>query len=171
MRYKSKMPAATKPGPGASEELIQDLAHFRYALRRFLRFSENAARRSGVTPQQHQLMLGVAGFTGRGSATVSELAEFLQERPHSVLGLIERAVQSGLVRRMQDQIDRRVVNVTLTARGKDILAKLSQLHQQEALRVQVFLSERRHRKRAATSDHTALSRRKPSSAAQNSSVA
>lgn len=87
-------------------------------------------------------MLGVAGFTGRGSATVSELAEFLQERPHSVLGLIERAIQSGLVRRVQDKADRRVVNVMLTARGKNILARLSQLHQQEALRVQQFLAER-----------------------------
>ncbi|HUY81449.1 MAG TPA: MarR family winged helix-turn-helix transcriptional regulator [Acidobacteriaceae bacterium] len=121
---------------------MHDLAHFRYALRRFLRFSEDAARQSGVTPQQHQLMLGVAGFTGRGSATVSELAEFLQERPHSVLGLIERAIQSGLVRRVQDKADRRVVNVMLTARGKNILARLSQLHQQEALRVQQFLAER-----------------------------
>ena len=170
MRYKSKMPTSAKVGPGAGEELIQDLAHFRYALRRFLRFSENAARASGVTPQQHQLMLGVAGFTGRGSATVKELAEFLQERPHSVLGLIERAVESGLVRRMQDQNDRRVVNVMLTARGRDILAELSQLHQQEARRVQVFLSERSGRKRAPTDDHRAPGRRKSSSPAQNTSV-
>ena len=171
MRYKSKTSAAVRPDPGADEELIQDLAHFRYALRRFLRFSENAARGSGVTPQQHQLMLGVAGFTGRGSATVSELAEFLQERPHSVLGLIDRATESGLVRRMQDQTDRRVVNVMLTARGRDILAKLSQLHQQEARRVQVLLSERRGRKRATDNDHTAPSRRRASAAAQNSSLA
>jgi len=123
-------------------DLIHHLAQFRYALRKFLRFSENAARQCGVTPQQHQLMLGVAGFTGRGSVTVKELAEFLQERPHSVLGLIERAVQSGLVRRAQDKKDRRVVNVKLTAQGKEILAKLSQLHQQEALRVRGFLQTR-----------------------------
>lgn len=138
MRYNVRaMPAKDA---ATDDQLIHGLAQFRYALRKFLRFSENAARESGVTPQQHQLMLGVAGFTGRGSATVSELAEFLQERPHSVLGLIERAVENGLVRRAQDKGDRRVVNVMLTARGKDILARLSQLHQQEALRVQVFLS-------------------------------
>ena len=115
-----------------SDDTVRDQAHFRYALRKFLRFSENAARRSGVTPQQHQLMLGVAGFTGRGSATVSELAEFLQERPHSVVGLIERAVQHGLVRRAQDEADRRVVNVSLTAEGKKILAGLMGLHREAA---------------------------------------
>lgn len=108
------------------------MAHFRYALRKFLRFSENAARRGGVTPQQHQLMLGVAGYTGRGSATVSELAEFLQEQPHSVVGLVERAVQHGLVRREQDETDRRVVNVSLTPNGREILSGLTKLHQEEA---------------------------------------
>jgi DNA-binding MarR family transcriptional regulator len=121
------------------ESVVRDLARFRYALRKFLRFSENAARQCGVTPQQHQLMLGVAGFTGRGSATVSELAEFLQERHHSVVGLVERAVQNGLVRRTQDREDRRVVIVSLTRRGDEILAKLAKLHQEEAQRVQRFL--------------------------------
>lgn len=117
--------------PPYSDEPIREQAHFRYALRKFLRFSENAARRFGVTPQQHQLMLGVAGFTGRGSATVSELAEFLQERPHSVVGLIERAVQHGLVRRAQDETDRRVVNVSLTAAGREVLSGLVRLHREE----------------------------------------
>jgi DNA-binding MarR family transcriptional regulator len=115
-----------------SEEAMRDQAHFRYALRKFLRFSENAARQCGVTPQQHQLMLGVAGFTGRGSATVSELAEFLQERPHSVVGLIERAAQHGLVQRTQDETDRIVVNVSLTAEGKRILSGLMGLHREAA---------------------------------------
>ena len=119
-------------GQPYSEEAVRDQAHFRYALRKFLRFSENAARQCGVTPQQHQLMLGVAGFTGRGSATVSELAEFLQERPHSVVGLIERAVQHGLVRRAQDETDRRVVNVSLTAEGKRLLSGLMGLHREAA---------------------------------------
>ena len=126
----------------ASEEVIRDLAQFRYALRKFLRFSENAARRSGVTPQQHQLMLGVAGYTGHGSVTVSELAEFLQERPHSVAGLIERAAQHGLVRRAQDKTDRRVVNVSLTANGKMILSRLTRLHEEEARRIQELLGAR-----------------------------
>jgi DNA-binding MarR family transcriptional regulator len=124
------------------EDVIRDLALFRYALRKFVRFSENAARQCGVTPQQHQLMLGVAGFTGHGSATVSELAEFLQERHHSVVGLIERAVQNGLVRRVQGTTDRRFVVVSLTRRGEDVLSKLAKLHQEEAKRMRDLLGVR-----------------------------
>lgn len=120
-----------KKSVGTSNGKVSELAQFRYALRRFLRFSESAARECGVTPQQHQLMLGVAGFTGRGCATVSELAEFLQEKNHSVVGLVYRAVQSGLVRRKRDSSDRRVVVVQLTARGEHILLQLSGLHRQE----------------------------------------
>ncbi|MDQ2833157.1 MAG: MarR family transcriptional regulator [Acidobacteriota bacterium] len=114
---------------------IQELASFRYKLRKFLRFSERAARQFGVTPQQHQLMLGVAGFTGRGTASITELAEFLQERHHSVTELIERAVQNGLVAREQGLADRRVVIVTLTCLGEETLRKLSTLHQEEMSRL------------------------------------
>ena len=122
---------STKKQANPTPSAISELAQFRYALRRFLRFSESAARECGVTPQQHQLMLGVAGFTGRGYATVSELAEFLQEMNHSVVGLVYRAVQSGLVKRKRDSADRRVVVVQLTARGERILLQLSDLHRQE----------------------------------------
>src|SRR6185437_6517592 len=99
--------------PTQADDAIRNLAWFRYNLRKFLRFSEKAARQCGVTPQQHQLMLGVAGYTGRATATVSELAEFLQERHNSVVGLVERAVQRGLVRKQHDLHDRRFVLVSL----------------------------------------------------------
>jgi DNA-binding MarR family transcriptional regulator len=81
------------------------------------------------------LMLGVQGSTERGSATISELAEFLQERHHSVVGLVERAKQNGLVRRTPDASDRRVVNVSLTPSGQKILLKLTRLHYEEARRL------------------------------------
>lgn len=113
------------------ERVLSELASFRYLLRKFLRFSESAARELDITPQQHQLMLGIAGFTGSGKATVSELAEFLQERHHSVVGLIDRAVLSGLVRRENTASDRRVVVVSLTPRGRGILKKLSFKHRDE----------------------------------------
>ena len=118
------------------ENIFRELAWFRYNLRKFLRFSEKAARQSGVTPQQHQLMLGIAGYTGRGWASLSELAEFLQERHNSVVGLVERAVQKGLVRKVQDTEDRRFVFVSLTRRGEAILSKLTLLHKEEASRFQ-----------------------------------
>jgi DNA-binding MarR family transcriptional regulator len=114
-----------------SEDAIRNLAWFRYNLRKFLRFSEKAARQCEVTPQQHQLMLGIAGYTGRGTATVKELAEFLQERHNSVVGLVDRAVQRGLVRKEHDTHDRRFVLVSLTAKGEEILSKLTELHKEE----------------------------------------
>jgi DNA-binding MarR family transcriptional regulator len=126
------------------KEMMRELAWFRYTLRRFLRFSEKAARACGVTPQQHQLMLGIAGFTEDGRATVSELAEFLQERNNSVVGLVERAAESGLVKRRAGKTDRRQVVVTLTPRGEEILSTLTNLHHDEARRLRAgFLREER----------------------------
>lgn len=131
------MPEQTSATPDAEEfdDIVSELAAFRYLLRKFLRFSESAARNADVTPQQHQLLLGIAGFTGSGRATVSELAEFLQERHHSVVGLIDRAVLGGLVRRESDPSDGRVVVVYLTSRGRSILKRLSLAHRDELYRL------------------------------------
>jgi len=114
---------------------LEELAQFRYQLRRFLRFSEQEARAAGVTPQQHQLMLGVAGFTGRGWANISELAEFLQERHNAVVELVNRALKAGLVRKQANAGDRRVVRVELTQRGREILLRLSAQHRKELQRI------------------------------------
>jgi DNA-binding MarR family transcriptional regulator len=127
------------------KQMMGELAWFRYTLRRFLRFSEKAARACGVTPQQHQLMLGIAGFSEDGRATISELAEFLQERNNSVVGLVERAADSGLVKRRANKKDRRQVVVTLTARGEEILSTLTTLHHEEARRLRAgFLRNEMH---------------------------
>ena len=119
--------------------LIRRIAWFRYQLRQFLRFSEKASRACGVTPQHHQLLLGVAGYTGRGWATVSELAEFLQQRHNAVVGLVERAAQKGLVQKEQGARDRRFVRVLLTPQGEAVLAKLTELHGDELARVRARL--------------------------------
>jgi DNA-binding MarR family transcriptional regulator len=116
--------------------MIARLAAFRYQLRRFLRFSEKAARAGGLTPQQHQLLLGVAGWTGRGCATISELAEFLQARHNAVVGLVERAERRRLVRRERAGRDRRFVWVYATPQGEKILDELTRVHRQELGRVQ-----------------------------------
>jgi DNA-binding MarR family transcriptional regulator len=130
---------ATKPSAAAlrvGPALVARLAAFRYQLRRFLRFSEKAVRARGLTPQQHQLLLGVAGYTGRGWATVSELAEFLQARHNAVVGLVERAERRGLVRKERAGHDRRFVRVYATPRGQNILYDLTRLHREESQRVQ-----------------------------------
>jgi len=120
---------------------LRELAMFRYQLRRFLRFSERAARAHGVTPQQHQLLLGLAGFTRTGSATISEMAEFLQERHNAVVGLVQRAAGAGLVRKARSARDRREVRVSLTASGARTLRKLTELHLQELKQLRTRLPE------------------------------
>jgi len=107
----------------------QALAEFRYQIRRFLRFSEQAARRAGLEPAQHQLLLAIKAFTGEPS--VGELAERLQLRHHSVVGLIDRLAESGLVRRNRAEGDRRQVRVRLTPKGDAVLRKLSLDHRAE----------------------------------------
>jgi DNA-binding MarR family transcriptional regulator len=140
--------------------MFQELAFFRHRLRKFLRFSERAARECGVTPQQHQLMLGVAGFTGSGSASIREIAEFLQEKHNSVVGLVDRAVESGLVKRTEDAADRRVVVVSLTERGEGILSRLSVLHRAE---IKLLRQEFLHAEAGAGSAPAADRKRKTSS--------
>ncbi|MGB7213355.1 MAG: MarR family transcriptional regulator [Gemmatimonadales bacterium] len=120
------------------EEIVRYLARFRYRLRKFLRFSEQAARQCGVTPLQHQLLLSIAGHTGR-TVTISQLAEFLQERHNSVVALVTRAVARGLVRKVRDTRDRRYVFVSLTPKGKTVLTRLARLHEQEVLRFRTGL--------------------------------
>lgn len=107
------------------------IAAFRYAIRKFLRFSEQAARKAGITPQQHQLLLAIKGFPGRDTATVTELAERLQMRQHSMVGLIDRTEAQKLVRREPGTADRRHVFIHLTPAGEALLQRLSMQHRFE----------------------------------------
>src|SRR5580698_4495055 len=107
---------------------FEALADFRYHIRRFLHFSEQAARRCGIEPQHHQLLLAAKGFRGEPGEgpTVGDLAERLQLRHHSTVELINRLVAEGLVERRPSPRDGREVVVSLTRSGGQILRKLSE---------------------------------------------
>jgi DNA-binding MarR family transcriptional regulator len=117
------------------------LAAFRYALRRFLRFSEGAAEAAGITAQQHQALLAIKGFPARDKITVGELAERLQLRHHSVVGLIDRLVAEKLVAREPSVEDRRQVLVQLTRRGEAVLEKLASVHREQLKRIGPEISD------------------------------
>ena len=121
--------------PVVSKTEYEILAEFRYALRRFLRFSEAAAREHGLTPQQHQALLAIEGFPGRDKVTVGELAERLQLQHHSAVGLADRLEAQNLIERSPAPSDRRKVYLSLTAHGHAVIDKLSSLHQEELLRL------------------------------------
>lgn len=131
-----KKQRATPSGRNMSKAELEKLAHFRYQLRRFLRFSEEVTRRKGFTSLQYQLMLQIKGFPGREWATVGELAERLQAQHHGVVSLISRCEAAGLVRRSVSSEDRRRVEVTLTKRGDRCLEELARLHRVELLLLQ-----------------------------------
>ena len=119
----------------------ETLAELRYALRQFLRFSENAAHAAGVTPQQHQAMLAIKGFRGRDCITIGELAERLQILHHSAVGLANRMVVERYARRAPSQKDRRRVYLALTKRGETVLEKLSAIHREQLQRVGPHISD------------------------------
>lgn len=105
------------------------LAEFRYQIRKFLHFSETAARAGGVEPQQHQLLLAIRGFTATGEPRgIGLLAERLQIQHHSAVELVDRLVERGLVARSRAPSDRRQVLVHLTSRGELELEKLTAHH-------------------------------------------
>lgn len=110
---------------------FEALAQFRYQLRRFLRFSEDACRRSGITALQYQLLLQTKGYPGRQWATLTELAERLQAKHHGVIALVARCEVLGLVRRQNSASDLRQVEVHLTDKGEQYVALLAAQHHNE----------------------------------------
>lgn len=125
-------PAADMPKPSKlSKADFEKLAHFRYQLRRFLRFSEDLTHKNGITVLQYLLLLQIKGFPGREWATVGELAERLQAKHHGVVSLISRCEAAGLVKRFTSTSDRRQVEIRLTPKGKRCLERLAHLHHAE----------------------------------------
>lgn len=119
------------PATPLEKSQYEALSEFRYQLRRFLHFSETAAKDAGLTPLQYLLMLHVRGFPGRDWATVNELADRLQMQHHGVVALLTRCEEAGLVRRQKSLVDRRVVEVHLQPQGAQQLERLAQLHDAE----------------------------------------
>jgi DNA-binding MarR family transcriptional regulator len=109
------------------------LAEFRFVQRRFLAFSEAAARRAGLTPQQHQALLAIKGHDG--ASTVGDLARQLLIRHHSAVGLSNRLAAAALLKRTPDPRDRRRMTLSLTAKAERILARLSTAHRDELRRL------------------------------------
>lgn len=117
----------------------QRLAEFRYVLRHFLIFSEDAAEEAGLTAQQHQALLAIKGFGGDKPMTTGDLAERLGVRHHSAVGLIDRLLSKALVRRRSGLEDRRQVLLTLTPKAEALLAGLSAAHRDELRRLAPLL--------------------------------
>ena len=113
--------------PRLRETDYRALAEWRYALRRFLSASEAITRSLAVSPTQYQLLLFVQGTPG-GAPAIADLAERLQVRHQSAVGLVDRCERAGLVRRRRDPGNRRRVLISMTRRGSALLARLAAEH-------------------------------------------
>jgi DNA-binding MarR family transcriptional regulator len=132
-QVKTRIGAARKRTNGGTLRPVdyEALAQFRYQLRKFLSFSEAAAQKAGLTPQQHQALLAVKGFSGTEPVSVGDLAQFLLIRHHTAVELVDRMTKIGLLSRMADDEDSRRVLVNLTRKGEQRLRTLSKIHFEE----------------------------------------
>jgi DNA-binding MarR family transcriptional regulator len=146
----SPEPQSRGPAPQSpSQADYEALSEFRYLIRCFLEFSQNAARAAGLTPRQHQALLAIKGFPRGNAVTIGDLAERLRIRHHSAVELANRLVDAGLVLRAPDASDLRRVLLRLTPLAEDYLAKLSVDHLDELARLEPSLEKILARRREA----------------------
>ncbi len=114
-----------------TSSLLATLAEFRYELRRFLHFSESAALKAGMQPQQHQLLLQVAGAPESTAVTIAYAAARLGLKHNSVVELVDRSEREGLLTRSADADDKRRAILRVTRKGRHVLSELSDDHARE----------------------------------------
>lgn len=131
--------AAKKKPPTLTKADFERLAEWRYLLRRFLIFSENAAGEAGLTPQQHQALLAIKGYPGKERITIRELSDRLCVRHHTTVELLDRLTLKSLVARRSNPEDRRQVLIELTPEAEALLAELSAAHRAELKRLAPLL--------------------------------
>ncbi len=150
------------PRAGTTPPDYRAMAEFRYQIRRFLRFSEEAARAAGLEPQQYLLLLALKGLPEDSRGRIGELAERLQIQHHSTVELVDRLARRNLVKRRRGEHDRREVLLELTARGEKLLQELAIHHRDELqeLGPELVASLRRVLRDRASDNGTARASRK-----------
>ena len=138
MKKREKTP---DPGPKRlpTQADYEALSEFRYQIRCFLEFSQNAAKAVGLVPRQHQALLAIRGYPGGAPVAIGNLAERLRIKHHTAVGLIDRLAAAGLVKRVVDPVDQRRVLLKLTNRAEKYLADLSAAHLGELSRIEPLL--------------------------------
>lgn len=124
---------------GLTQDDYTALAEFRYLIRSFLEFSENAARGAGLTPRQHQAILVIKGYRRGEPISVGDLAARLRIRHNTAVELAGRLFECGMVDRLQDDTDQRRVLLQLTERAEHLLEQLSSAHRDELSRIKPML--------------------------------
>lgn len=134
------MPKAA-PHPKFRKESYEALANFRYALRAFFAFSEQAAEAAGLSPQQYQALLAIKGTREQSELSIREIAERLMIRHHSAVELVDRLAANGFVKRVKDENDARRVRVRPTAKAERVMDGLAAAHLRELKGVRPVLEQ------------------------------
>lgn len=129
-----------QPKPLTEAEYIA-LAEFRYQVRRFLRHMEDHARQLGHNPQQYQVLLAIEGLPRGRTPTISTIAERMQLNHNSMVELIDRCEERGLIRRSRSGADRRQVELEVTSEGQAVLRKLASAARQELRTIGPIMAE------------------------------
>jgi DNA-binding MarR family transcriptional regulator len=111
----------------------QALAEFRYQIRKFFHFSEQAVQAAGLERGQYQLMLAIKGMPDGLRPRIRDVANRMHIQHHSAVELINRLEAGGYVHRERAEDDRREVLLVLTPKGEKVLSELA-LHHHEELR-------------------------------------
>lgn len=109
----------------------RSLAALRYEIRKFLAFSERAARAAGIEPKQHQLLLSVRGLPKDKRPTIGTIAERLCVQHHTAVALVDKLEKRGLLCRERSSKDRREVLLKLTPEADTLLRGLSTQHREQ----------------------------------------
>jgi DNA-binding MarR family transcriptional regulator len=158
-----------EPAAGVDPQLdYRALAELRYQIRRFLTFSERRARAVRIKPQQHQLLLALKGLPEGQRPTISVLAERLQLKHHTLVGLVDRLVRAGLTVRRASRADGREILVQITKKGERLLRSLSLAHRAElqsagpalATALEALLAPRKHAAKRRPKRHVEEERRR-----------
>ncbi|HET6320465.1 MAG TPA: MarR family winged helix-turn-helix transcriptional regulator [Hyphomicrobium sp.] len=117
------------------------LADFRYALRQFLAFSEQAAGEAGLSPQQYQALLAIKGSRSKADLGIQDIADRLLIRHHTAVELVDRLEKNGFVTRVKDKEDLRRVQVRLTTKTERVMDKLAAAHLRELRGIRPVLDQ------------------------------
>ena len=115
------------------------LADFRFTLRKFLVFSESAAKQAGLTPQQQQALLTIKGAPDLAAVNVSLLSARLLIHHSTAVELVNRLERRGLVERAPDRRDGRRTRLVVTSEAERLLLSLSTAHLRELKELQPSL--------------------------------
>ncbi len=105
----------------SSPQLIQNMRQFMdVAVHYSMRATGHFMKAKGLSTPQFSILMQLRH---RGVCGMSEVSEQFEITPAAASQLVDKLVQSGLVRREEDPHDRRAKSLNLTPKGKELILR------------------------------------------------